>query len=240
MRIKISATIVLMLLAASSGAQDVLYENPWNLTGPGNCQFTDACADNFSGQLAQSFTLTNAATVQAVSFVVSDPFGSPSRYGWSIFGAANGLPAGPPGPISLPTDSPTVLPIISSTGEVSLGNGGPGTYTYLNLIPGTGPPTSRVNEVTINTGPLTLGPGTYFFALRADTSEIDPEGWDAGIFPTGAASGQFKVWSTDTEEGSLAMTVIGTPAPEINPSSAMSALTLLFAGVMMLRGRRSE
>jgi hypothetical protein len=263
MRIDIPATIILSLLAASVGAQNVLYENPYNPAGVGDAYYSSGlgggagCA--FSGvvcsaQDAQSFTLTRTDTVESVSIIVTDENLGPEpsqRYNWSIYAAANGLPTGSAGPLD-PSGVPVALPIASSAGNyVAAGNGQPGTFTYLNLLqspPAPGDPFgTRVNEVTIDTGPVTLGPGTYFFAISGEGSELSlgVESWDAGLLNSGAAWASYGNWSPGTSSGAsgsdgLAMTVIGTPAPEINPSSATSALTLLFAGVMILRGRRRD
>jgi hypothetical protein len=237
--------IVLVLLSGTASAQvTLLYDNPYNPSGGSDCQFTQACGGNFESQLAQSFTLNTAATIEAVSFTTTDP-GAPIRYNWSIFSAADGLPAGPPGPISLPSDSPTVLPIVSSTEIVPLGSGQPGTFTYLNLVPKPADGICcAVNQVTIDTGPLNLAAGTYFFALESDGSEIDYEGWAAGLNSTGGASGAFSVWSKDTVVSSFAIEVIGTPAsvsaPEISSSSAVGAVMLLIGGLLVLRGRRGS
>jgi hypothetical protein len=237
MHSRILPLIGLALLAGTVSAQQVLYENPYNAAGGADCTFTDACSTNFSGQSAQSFTLQKNSTIDAVSIIVADPFFAPTplRYTWSIFESANGAPTGAPGPFSFPENSPTVLPFITSgPNEITQGNG-VGTYSYLNLVPSKSN-SSWINEVTIDTGPITLGSGTYFLALQAYGPENDYEGWAAGV-NGGGADARFNVWSPTG--GGSALTVIGTSAPEIDPSSAIGALTLMLGGLTVLRSRRS-
>jgi hypothetical protein len=58
-------------------------------------------------------TLTTAATVSSISFIVADPSAVPveNAYNWSIYATAKGLPTGAPGPTL--GGNPTVLPVIS-------------------------------------------------------------------------------------------------------------------------------
>jgi hypothetical protein len=240
---RILPLIGMVLLSGSAAAQEsVLYENPYNPAGGGDCSFSGACSFPGTVQDAQSFTLSSAATIQAVSIIVSDYGPAPNQtYNWSIYAAAGGLPTGPPATFEN-TGRPTVLPIV--LGEAfGPGSGQPDTYSYLNVIPSPDPSEHLldwVNEVTIDTNSVTLGPGTYFFAVAGLGPSIRPENWDQGINNTGSAISNYGVWSTNTQVDGFAMTVIGTKAPEIDPSSAMSALTLLLGGLMVLRGRRGE
>ncbi len=249
-----------MALLSGAAHGTILFENPYNPSGGGDGYYSSAgggdagCAYSgvlCSGQDAQSFTLTRTDTIESVSIIVTDVNIGPrpsQDYDWSIYAAANGVPTGPSGPLG-PSGIPTVLPIASSGGNyVAPGNGQPGTYTYQNLTQYTLTPGGfvyRVNEVDIDTGPITLGPGTYFFAISGQGSELfsGVESWDAGLINSGAAWASYGNWSPGTSGGAsgpdgLAMTVIGTSAPEIDPSSAIGGLTLLFGGLAVLRGRR--
>jgi hypothetical protein len=245
MRKEILPLIALVLLSGPLAAQQVLYENPLGPQGTSTaCTSYEACAVGI--QVGQSFTLTGNDTVQAVSFIASDNSAYPLRYTWSIYSEGpNGLPTGLLGPT--PTGPAQVLPVIpvvsSPAGEQIDFGTGPNTYSSLNLVPGTSEYGSWLNEVTINTGSINLGAGSYIFALTGFGSSLTPEGWDAGINGGGVIS-NYDVWSSlDPQEG-LAMTVIGTPAaaaaPEIDPSSAMAGLTLLCGGLLVLRGCRPD
>jgi hypothetical protein len=236
MRKRIPATIILSLLATSAGAQRVLYENIYNPSGGNNCSYSGACSFPGTVQDAQSFNLTAAATVSSISFIVTDPSTVPveSAYNWSIYAAANGLPTGTPGPTL--GGNPTVLPVIS--GEAFRSNGLGMTYSYENIAynPANGVDAAYTNEVTINIGGA-LTPGTYFFAISGLGSSVIPEGWVQGSSSSGAAASNYGLWSALPD--SFAMTVVGTAAPEIDPASAMSVLTMLLGGLTVLRSRRA-
>jgi hypothetical protein len=250
---RIWAFFGMMLFAGSVAAQQsVLYSNPYDPTNPGNiaggnCSFSTACG-TYPGafQLAQAFNLGTAATIQSVSFTVSD-FNGPTpvegAYGWAIFADISGLPSGPLGPVI--ADNQTVLPIASSgPGGVCLPYTGSCTTSYTSVnIAGPNPnpsgPEVWTNVVTLNTGAVNLGSGNYFLALYGAGPETQPEGLDAGYKNTGAIFGDYGAWSPINE--GLAVTIKGTTAvPEINPSSAIGALTLLLGSLMVLRGRRGQ
>lgn len=236
MRIKIPATIILALFAASSGAQQALYENAYNPSGGNACNYSGACSFPGTVQDAQSFTLTTAATVSSISFIVADPSAVPveNAYNWSIYAAAQGLPTGAPGPTL--GGNPTVLPVIS--GEAFKSNVSGITYSYQNIAynPANSFDAAYTNEVTINVG-TALRSGTYFFAISGLGSSVIPEGWGQGSDSSGAANSNYGVWSTLPQ--SFAMTVVGTAAPEIDPAAAMSVLTMLLGGLTVLRSRRA-
>ncbi len=244
---RILPLIVLVSLSGPLAAQQVLFENPYTSNQPavgGACPSQEACA--VSSQVGQSFTLTGNSTIQAISILTSDSSAYPLRYTWSIYSEGpNGLPTGLLG--SAPTGPAQVfpvIPVVASPGGQEIGSGtGPNTYSSLNLVPGSSQIGSWLNEVTINTGSINLGPGSYIFAIAGYGSELAAgvEVWDAGINGGGVIS-NYSAWSPLVPKEGLAMTVIGTPAaaPEIDPSSAMAGLTLLCGGLLVLRGYRPE
>lgn len=221
--------IVLVLLSGSATAQQVLFENPYDPTGTGGVGIS--YSDAYSG--ATTFTLSSNSTVRAVSITVADVFGNPmGRYNWAIYSDVNGMPGGAPGPISMPTDSPTYLPIVSGTAEMS---------SWYNVAPGTTPFNfGATNEVTIDLGPIDLNAGTYFLSLGGQIG-AGGEGWLSGAYNTGNVS-SFVGAFTPVSAGGDALIVFGSKstvsAPEIAPSSAIGALTLLLGSLVVMRGRR--
>jgi hypothetical protein len=143
------------------------------------------------------------------------------------------MPSGAPGPISGPTGLPTYIPIVSGQAGFSTAN-----YSFYPLVPPVNFLNS-INEVTIQTGPVTLGPGNYFFAMSASGLEDSAERWESGAYNTGNASSFVGGWYVSSPGGN-SIIVVGTSAPEINSSSAIGALTLLLGSLVVLRGRRAE
>jgi hypothetical protein len=227
--------IVLVLLSGSATAQQVLFENPYDPQGTGGV----GISYSFANSGATTFTLNANSTIQAVSVIVQDLFGGPmSTYNWSIYADVNGMPGGAPGPISGPTGAPTYLPIVSGT-ATNIAEPGDSVYSWLNIVPGIAPfNEDAINEVTIDTGPIDLAAGTYFLSLSGQVG-VGTEGWLSGISNTGTAS-SFVGAFTPVSTGGEALTVIGKKitAPEIAPSSAIGALTLLLGSLVVLRGRR--
>jgi hypothetical protein len=217
-------TIVLVLLSAPVVAQQVLFQNPYDPNGIGG----GGLGPDANGQSATVITLENSSTIYSVSFTVQDVRAQPEGfYFWSVYSDVNGMPSGVPGPISGPTGLPTYMPIVSGQTEES---------SWYPIVP----PVNNLNstnEVTINTGPVTLGAGNYFFALTSSGPENSAESWLSGAYNTGNASSFAGGWNASSPGGN-AIIVVGTSAPEINSSSAIGALTLLFGGLMVLRGRR--
>lgn len=221
--------IVLVLLSGSAAAQQVLFENPYDPTGSGGVFIS--YSDAYTG--ATTFTLGAASTVRAVSITVQDIFGSPMGfYNWAIYSDVNGMPGGAPGPISMPTDSPTYLPIVSGATEMS---------SWYEVAPGINQNNSgAINEVTIDFGPIDLNAGTYFLSLGGQIG-AGGEGWLSGAYNTGNVS-SFVGAFTPVSAGGDALIVLGSTsrvsAPEIAPSSAIGAVTLLLGSLVVLRGRR--
>jgi len=234
---RILPLIGLMLLSGSLAAQETLYSNPYDSAGAsGSCFFSSGCQIPGTRAEAQLFTLSNAATLQSVSFTAIDPVISPQNlYEWAIYADKDGLPTGPAGPLL--GGNVTVVPLAS--GDVfKPGSGQSDTYSVVN-IGGSDP--NLVDVYTFSLGSVNLGAGNYFLALEGFGPETSFQGWAQGLNNTGAVSSEYGVWSPGVgggPPGGLAMTIKGMSAPEIDPSSVMGGLTLLFGGLTVLRGRR--
>ena len=227
--------IVLVLLSGSATAQQVLFENPYDPTGSGGVGISYSTA--YSG--ATTFTLGSDSTVRAVSFTVGDVFSSPmGSYNWSIYSDVNGMPGGAPGPISGPTGAPTYLPIVSGQAGLSTS-----TFSWYPIVPPVpNQSISSINEVTIDLGQIDLSAGTYFLSLSG-IEGVGAEGWLSGAYNTGNVSSFVGAFTPVSARGD-ALIVFGSKstvsAPEIAPSSAIGALTLLLGSLMVLRGRRGQ
>jgi hypothetical protein len=234
-------TIGMVLLSGSVAAQDsVLFENPYDPQGiVGNNGLGPS--NGLTWQTATLIDFSNTSTIQAVSVTVGDLRGYPeSLYSWSIYTDVNGMPSGGPGPISGITGTEIYSPIVSGQAVMSSPQEGQSMFSWSTLVPGSGlDDEGSINVVTINTGPVTLGAGDYFFALAALGPGNSSEGWEPGKYDTGnlySYNGAFE----GPPSGGSAITVYGTSAPEIDPSSAAGGITLLFGGLMVLRGRRAR
>jgi hypothetical protein len=230
--------IGMALLSGSVAAEQVLYSNPYN-DPPGQnagCFFSSGCQIPGTQAEAQLFTLGSAATVETVSFTAIDPRINPQNfYDWAIYADKGGLPSGPPGPPL--AGNATVMPLVS--GQVfAPGNGGSNIFSAVNMG-GSAP--SLIDVYTFSLGSVNLAAGNYFLSLDGFGSETSYQSWAQGLNNTGAVSSEYGVWSPGVGGGSpggLAMTISGVSAPEIDPSSALAGLTLLFGGLAVLRGRR--
>jgi hypothetical protein len=232
---KILPLIALALLSGPLAAA-VLYENPYDPTsiGGGDCSLTTACGFPGTVKVGQQFTLAQASTVQSVSFTVFNQFPNSNAvnvFNWGVYADANGMPTGPAGPML--AGNPTVLPMISGQAW-SPANIGVPTFS---ITPAGGSGNDWASLVNFATGPVSLAAGTYFFAMQGLGSSVTWEGWAQGTSGGGVIS-NYGVW-TPSGFGSYALSVNGTVrAPEVAPSSAIGALTLLFGSLMVLRGRR--
>jgi hypothetical protein len=144
---------------ASSASAGVVYSNPYDGSGNGDCSWSTTCAaaafrgDDFA---AQSFTLTSATVITGASFeeVPGISTGGVTSVNWGFI-LADGA-AGLPG---------TIVSAGSST-VTSYGAGSNGSI-----------------EGFFGVGPQALGPGTYYFALQgvsASFTEYLAEGMGAG------------------------------------------------------------
>lgn len=229
---KILPLMGMALLSASAVQGAVLFENPYDPQGTSGVVISNF---NFVTSGATTFTLSGNSTIQALSFTVLDsPSSNPlASYGWSIYADVNGMPGGAPGPISPPTGAPTYLPLDS--GQVLLNSS---DASWRNLVPYSG--LYAINEVTLKTGPIDLGAGTYFLALSGAERGVGNEVWESGKYNTGNTSSFFGVF-TPVSAGGDALAIYGKAlAPEIDASMATTVLTFLLGGLLVLRGHRPK
>ncbi len=221
-----------LISGAAQGA--VLFNNPYDPQGIGGGGLSP---DGPAGS-ATVIDLSNTSTIQAFSITVDDLRAYPeSVYLWSIYTDVNGMPGGALGPISGISGEPLVLPIASGQAGIAPGEGINSTvFSWKTLVPAVNNSNS-INEVTIKTGPITLGAGDYFINLITEGNSTSAESWASGAKNTGDVNSFAGVFQPSNAGGD-AITVFGTSAPEIDPSSAIGGLTLLFGGFAVLRGRR--
>ena len=231
---KILPLIGIVLLSASAVQGAVLFDNPYYPQGTGG----GSLEPDVPAQSATAIILANTSTIQAFSITVQEVFTEPeSVYTWSIYKDVNGMPSGAPGPISGVSGAPTYLPIVSGQAAMNDPSPGQSVFSWTNLVPGTNQyGWNAINEVTIKTGPVTLAAGDYFLALSTQGSEVGGEGWLSGAYNTGDVYSWVGAF-VPVSAGGDAITVYGTSAPEIDPSSAIGGLTLLFGGLAVLYGR---
>lgn len=214
-----------LMFAGPLVAQQTLYSNPYDPSGPGDCGFSSGCQIPGSQADAQLFDLSRSATLRSVSFTVSEPYKSPeTSYEWAIYSDKGGLPFGAAlasGFAFRPGLGESNTYSVVEDGKVKGGFGWIDTYTFA-------------------TGAVALKTGDYFLALEGFGPESSYQSWLEGKNDTGAASSEYGVWSARSTDGlgGLALTVKGTYAPEIDPSSVVGALGLLAGGVAVLRGGR--
>ena len=210
-----------MTLLSGAAHGTILFENPYYDgpgLGPGGGAMIQGCNPCSA---ATPIFLSNASTIQAVSFTVQDLFAAPENaYTWSIYKDVNGIPSG--------------TPLDSGQSAINASQGVANIYSYVQLAPPING-SNAIDEVTIKTGPVTLGAGNYFFAITASGLGDTPETWMSGTLNDAGTPAYTPPISVAISD---AITVYGTSAPEIDPSSAMSGLTLLFGGLAVLRGRR--
>jgi len=127
------------------------YNNPYVFGSGGDCSFSTTCAatagrgDDFA---AQEFTLSAPAVITGASFTELDLGTTPNFANWG-FALADG-PGGLPGTfLSAGTDNFTNVQFL-------------GTDSIYN-----------VNQMFFDVGPQALGPGTYWFAIQADSSVFE-------------------------------------------------------------------
>ncbi len=213
-----------LALAGAANANTV-YSNPYDGSGNGDCSWSTTCAatvgrgDDFA---AQEFTLTSAATITSAAFEEVPGFstGGVTDVNWGFIQADG--PGGLPGTIiAAGTDSVT-----------GYGTGGNGSI-----------------EGFFNTGPIFLGPGTYYFALQgvsASFTEYLAEGTQA----FGAANSQDGgvTWAPGYYCGgggdcsaSVAISLFGTGGGGGVPEPATWTLMLVgFAGLGGALRRRAK
>ncbi len=209
-----------MIALASAAHANTLYNNPLDTVADlGNCSFNTTCGpavghgDDFA---AQFFHLSSAAIITSGSFSDLDFGAGPTDVNWGFL-MADGL-GGLPGTIlAAGTDS------ISSTTNL----GTDGHYQF--------------NQHFFGLGTIALGPGDYYFAVQAVTTNFDNY-LSTGVLHTGAAESHDSgvTWASGYEGiGGVAVALFGTGGSV--PEPATWALMLAgFGGVGVALRRRTR
>ena len=160
------------LVADSALANTVVFNNPWNSLSPaGSCAFSTICAaavtigNDFA---AQMFTLRSAQTINSASFTELDLGTQATAANWGLYSAndAGGLPG-------TRLYSGTNAPL---TGTI-LATGILGHY--------------NATQENFNLRSVTLGPGSYYFAVQAQSP----------VFETYLSQGTLRSGAAETTDG---------------------------------------
>jgi hypothetical protein len=197
----------------------VVYDNAFNPQGTGSCAFECLGTGHFA---AQAFTLVSTTTIQSASFTaLVQPAPGTVSVDW-IFLSANGLVPG-----------------------TQIASGSSSILSVTDLGPWSTNPAYTYAKEAFNVGSVTLGPGTYFFAIHGNDS---PGGYSdylaQGIASSGAASSANggASWSVGYESfPSIAVSLSGDSIASAVPEPATWAMmTLGFAGVGWMAYRRRK
>ncbi len=181
---------VALAAAASASASTVVYDN----SGPGSYQTTGWFVwEGYS--IADSFSLTSPATIDAISFGNWENIGyTLSSVDWEITTAPNGG---------------TIL--------------GSGTATaFSNVYEATIPTGWTVHDSTFEISSVSLGAGaTYYLELSNGVAGYGPLGWDESDNPN---STPYRYWNgsfLDTPNGSETFALLSSSSPVPEPSSLL-------------------
>ena len=157
---------------ASAANAGVVYSNPYDGSGNGDCSWSTACAalvgrgDDFA---AQEFTLTSSKVITSASFEEVPVFSSGAvtdvNWGFALADGAGGLP---------------------------------GTYLSAgtDAVTGSGTGSNGSIQEFFGVGPQALGPGTYYFILQGVSSSFTEYlGEGTGSFGSANTSDGGATWS---------------------------------------------
>ena len=217
------ATVVAISGLSSSASAAVVYNNPFlNGSGSdGNCSFNSGCiaSPEFA---AQKFTLTTTTTIQSATFTELNPVLPASTSVDWIFLNANGT-GGLPG-------------TSVSSGSSSIVTTALGVTQTLN-------PALSFYQEAFNVTSVTLGPGTYYFAIH-DISPIFGEFLAAGTQSSGDATSTDGglTWNAGyTELASIAVSLDSDALASAVPEPSTWAMMILgFAGIGFMAYRRTS
>jgi len=139
------------LVADSALANTVVFNNPWNSVSPaGSCAFSNTCAaaitigNDFA---AQMFTLGSTQTINSASFTEFDLGTQPTAANWGLYSAngAGGLPG------------------------TRLYSGANAPLAGTVLVPRNFYVRYNTTQENFDLGSITLGPGSYYFAVQAQS-----------------------------------------------------------------------
>ena len=209
-------------LAGSSVAAQAgwVYDNLNTTTGNGDCSFSTTCAGSLGRGdefAAQLFTLSSTATINEGAFSDIVPsLPTASSVNYAFYADVGGLPGG--------------AALESGSATLTTTSADPSVPSYLE---------------TFSIANITLGTGSYFFAVQAVTSNFG-DYLQQGLVPSGAAethdggltwSAGYENSSNGAELGGISVAV-GSSVPE---PSTWAMIGLGFAGLALagFRSRRS-
>jgi hypothetical protein len=192
-------------VAVSSAAAQAawVYDNLDTTSGIGDCSFSTTCAaifDRGDDFAAQLFTLSSTATINLGAFSDFVDGSTASSVNYAIYADVGGLPGG------TAIESGSATPTTTSAD--------PDLSSFLETFP---------------IASITLGPGSYFFAVQAVTSnELDF--LQQGLVTSGSAETHDGglTWSADYESLGGVSVALGSAVPE---PSTWAMMLLGFAGL---------
>lgn len=214
-----AAALVSLVGAANAG---VVYNNPYDFasTVGGDCSFGTVCATTVgrgNEYAAQQFTLASTQVLTMASFTELDSSIYPvaAKWGFLLADGAGGLPG-------------TVL----ATGTNAI-TASPSLGSSFGL---------NVSQNFFNLGTVTLGPGTYYFAIQAQTTTFG-DYLGQGVSHTGAAESQDGgvTWAFGYENGAGGSQLGGVAVELFSasvPEPATWALMLIGVGGLGVALRR--
>jgi hypothetical protein len=201
--------------SAKAGAATV-FNNPWSSSPAANCMFSTTCGPGNgkpNDYAAQAFTLSTTSTITSASFTEWDTGIQVTGANW-LFLNANGVGGLPGTALNSGTAS------ISSSSQV----GTTGVYD--------------VHQENFNIGTVTLGPGSYYFAVQGISSD-----WNTFLSSGTASSGAAETYNGTTwhfsYEGIPSVAVgLYTEVSAVPEPSTWAMMLLGFAGVGFMAYRR--